>query len=212
MAATVSPLLFEEETILEWFARHETVNYAREGEKNSVYLILNSIIRRAEAICNRSLVWQDHAFEDAAPYGPRLYLSRLPIADVQSLHAFLDYNYGSPNLIDPDAYFIEQDALVLKTGRDWAYRRYRATYSGGYSNYGAEPFEFASGGYASTPLPDDLAQAILTQLNFEYANRAKAAVRSVTDRDGSVTWNQPYEFLPVVRQVLQSYRADYIPQ
>jgi hypothetical protein len=212
MAAAVTPKLFEEETILEWFARHETANFAREGERNAAYLILNGIIQRAETFCNRRFLWQDQTTEEVSPYGKRLYLSRLPVADVESVHAFVDYSFSETSIIDADAYFLERDAVVIKTGQDWQYRRYRVTYSGGYTNYGVEPTDYPSGKYSSTALPDDLAQALLTQLNFEYANRTKAGVQSITDRDGSVTWNQPYQLLPMVKEVLYSYRVEHLPQ
>lgn len=212
MATTITPNLYEDESILEWFARHDTINFAKEGEKNAVYLILNSIINRAEKFCNRSFIWEDQATEDIKPYGNKLYLSRLPIADIESVTAFVDYNFAAANIVDADAYFLEGDSIILKTGRDWAHRIYRVTYSGGYTNYGVAVTDYASEVYTSTSLPHDLAQALLTQLNFEYANRTKAAVRSSTDRDGSVTWNQPYELLPMVKEVLLSYRAEHLPQ
>ncbi len=212
MATSVTPNLFEEETILEWFARHDTSNYAKEGEANAVYTILNGIIKRAESFCNREFIWSDDAVEEVSAYGNRLYLSRTPVKEIQSVTAFVDYEYAGTGVVDSDSYFLEQDAVVLKTGRDWAHRRYRVVYSGGYTNYGVPATEYLSDGYSSTALPADLAQAILTQLNFEYANRTKAAVQSVTDRDGSVTWNQPYQWLPMVKEVLHSYRAGHVPQ
>ena len=211
MSYTVTPSLFTDEILTEWFAKSESTNYGKEANKHAVYIILNGIIKRAETHINVLLQWSNSFSENLAPVGKRLYPTRLPIANVESIQAFHDYEFAATNLVSSDAYFVEENSIILKGQADWGHRRYLVTYAGGYSPFGADPYDYASEGYSSTPLPDDLAQAILTQLNFEYANRTKAGIDSVTDRTGSVTRSQPLTWLPMVREVLDSYRREFIP-
>lgn len=189
--------LFSEATIKLWYSETGTTNF-NGNERSQLITMMNGIISRAEQFCNIYFDYKDDFTEILKPVGSKIYVNRRPIASIQSIIPMVDGEYSTDNIVSEDLYYFEDNKIVLKSGL-WSNCKYQVTYSGGYTEY--------LDGSEVNNLPDDLAEAFLMQLRFEFANRSKIGITASTDRDGTRTQYNQWGFLPGVKTILMKYQT-----
>jgi hypothetical protein len=167
--------------------------------------LIAAVSKRAEALCNREFEKKERVeFHDGG--GKYLYLRALPVAEIASIICSDTWDWGAASPLSVTSYaFDAGTGMVLYRGGEWPYGEgaVRVTYTGGFDPFleeGAEPPE----GY--TPIPEDLQQAVCTQVAYEYRRRNDQGLQAVSFPDGSIQKMDVGEFLSMVKTTLLRYR------
>jgi hypothetical protein len=167
--------------------------------------LITAVSKRAEAFCNREFEKKERVeFHDGG--GRYIYLRALPVAEIAAIKCSDTWDWPATSPLSLISYaFDEATGMVLYRGGDWPYGEgaIRVTYTGGFDpllDEGAEPPE----GY--TPVPEDLQQAVCTQVAYEYRRRNDPGLQTVAFPDGSVQKLDVGEFLSSVKTTLLRYR------
>ena len=167
--------------------------------------LITAVSKRADALCNREFEKKERVeFHDGG--GKYLYLRALPVAEIASIICSDTWDWAASSPLSTSIYaFDGATGMVLYRGGDWPYGEVavRVTYTGGFDPLpveGAEPPE----GY--TPIPEDLQQAVCTQVAYEYRRRNDPGLQAVAFPDGSIQKMDVGEFLSGVRNTLLRYR------
>jgi hypothetical protein len=167
--------------------------------------LITAVSKRAEAFCNREFEKKERVeFHDGG--GRHLYLRALPVAEIASITYSDTWDWAGASPLSVTSYAFEPaTGMVLYRGGEWPYGEgaVRVTYTGGFDPFleeGAEPPE----GY--TPIPEDLQQAVCTQVAYEYRRRNDPGLQAVAFPDGSLQKMDVGEFLSMVKTTLLRYR------
>ncbi|MFZ5451464.1 MAG: hypothetical protein ACOZF2_06295 [Thermodesulfobacteriota bacterium] len=167
--------------------------------------LITAVSKRAEALCNREFEKKERVeFHDGG--GRYLYLRALPVAEIASIICSDTWDWAGASPLSVSSYaFDGATGMVLYRGGDWPYGEgaVRVIYTGGFDPFleeGVEPPD----GYTS--LPEDLQQAVCTQVAYEYRRRNDPGLQAVAFPDGSVQKMYVGEFLSSVRNTLLRYR------
>ena len=190
--------LFSESTIKTWFSESGTTNYNDENEKNLLITIVNGVVARCEEFCDLKFVYQSDYTEIVKPKLGSLKLELSPVSEVYSIIPLIDGSYSTDNALSTSSYYVDDNAIKLVSGGCWSHNKYQVNYSGGYQDYLSTSLP---------PLPNDLAQAMLIQVKFDWENRKSVGVSSVTDLSGSRTQLNPWGLLPGVIAVLRKHKV-----
>ncbi|RJR45474.1 MAG: hypothetical protein C4567_03200 [Deltaproteobacteria bacterium] len=167
--------------------------------------LITAVSKRAETLCNREFEKKERVeFHDGG--GRYLYPRALPVAGIASIICSDTWNWAAGSQLSESSYAFEAaTGMVLYRGGEWPYGEgaVRVTYTGGFDPFleeGAEP----PAGY--TPIPEDLQQAVCTQVAYEYRRRNDPGLQAVAFPDGSVQKMDVGEFLSSVKNTLLRYR------
>jgi len=167
--------------------------------------LITAVSKRAEAFCNREFEKKERIeLHDGG--GRYIYLRALPVAEIASMICSDTWDWAAASPLSVSSYAFEAaTGMVLYRGGDWPYGEgaIRVTYTGGFDLLpaeGAEPPE----GY--TPIPEDLQQAVCTQVAYEYRRRNDPGLQAVSFPDGSIQKMDVGEFLSMVKTTLLRYR------
>ncbi len=167
--------------------------------------LITAVSKRAETFCNREFEKKEQV-EVHDGGGKYLYLRALPVAEITSIICSDTWDWAAASPLSVSSYAFEAaTGMVLYRGGEWPYGEgaVRVTYTGGFDplpEEGAEPPE----GY--TPIPEDLQQAVCTQVAYEYRRRNDPGLQSVSFPDGSIQKMDMGEFLSSVKNTLLRYR------
>jgi hypothetical protein len=167
--------------------------------------LITAVSKRAEAFCNREFEKKERVeFHDGG--GRYLFLRALPVVDIASIKCSDTWDWAAASPLSVISYaFDAATGMVLYRGGDWPYGEgaIRVNYTGGFDPFleeGTEPPE----GY--TPIPEDLQQAVCTQVAYEYRRRNDPGLQAVAFPDGSIQKMDVGEFLSSVKNTLLRYR------
>ncbi|MDD2900818.1 MAG: hypothetical protein PHU44_00115 [Syntrophales bacterium] len=167
--------------------------------------LITAVSKRVEAFCNREFEKKERAeFHDGG--GRYIYLRALPVAEIASIICSDTWDWDAASPLSGTSYaFDGATGMMLYRGGEWPYGEgaVRVTYTGGFDPFleeGAEPPE----GY--TPIPEDLQQAVCTQVAYEYRRRNDPGLQAVSFPDGSIQKMDVGEFLSMVKTTLLRYR------
>lgn len=141
--------------------------------------------------------------------GAYLQLQRYPVILISSIKEALDYDFDSI-----DALVANSDYRILKDGLKGILWRIlgkwstvpgsiQIIYRGGYCPAGQTPAE------NETAVPSDLREAAILQACFLFKRKDDLGLSSVSFQGGSVSKFADIELLPMVKQVLDSYKKIY---
>jgi hypothetical protein len=167
--------------------------------------LITAVSRRADAFCNREFEKKERVeFHDGG--GRYIYLRALPVAEIASIKCSDTWDWAATSPLSVISYaFDAATGMVLYRGGDWPYGEgaIRVTYTGGFDplpDEGTEP----PAGYL--PVPEDLQQAVCTQVAYEYRRRNDPGLQVVAFPDGSIQKLDVGEFLSAVKNTLLRYR------
>ncbi len=138
--------------------------------------------------------------------GPYLQIDRYPIVSITSIKETLDYAFDSATALT-----VNTDYRLVKTGKNGViYRMHipwqsaadgvQVVYRAGYCPAGQSP---SAGEFA---MPADLREAAIEQASFIFKRRDDIGLASVGFEGGSLQKFSAIKLLPMVEQVLKSYR------
>ncbi|MBI4764667.1 MAG: hypothetical protein HY787_08685 [Deltaproteobacteria bacterium] len=167
--------------------------------------LITAVSKRAEALCNREFEKKERLeFHDGG--GKYLYLRALPVAEISSIKGSDTWDWAAASPLSTTSYaFDGVTGMVLYRGGEWRYGEgaIRVTYTGGFDPFLEEGAELPEG---YTPIPEDLQQAVCTQVAYEYRRRNDPGLQAVAFPDGSIQKMDVGEFLGAVRNTLLRYR------
>jgi hypothetical protein len=167
--------------------------------------LITAVSKRAEAFCNREFEKKERVeFHDGG--GRYVYLRALPVAEIASIKCSDTWDWPATSPLSVISYaFDEATGMVLYRGGDWPYGEgaIRVTYRGGFDPLPAEGTEPPEG---YVPVPEDLQQAVSTQVAYEYRRRNDPGLQAVAFPDGSIQKMDVGEFLSSVKTTLLRYR------
>jgi hypothetical protein len=167
--------------------------------------LITAVSKRAEALCNREFEKKERVeFHDGG--GRYVYLRALPVAEIVAIKCSDTWDWPATSPLNVISYaFDEATGMVLYRGGDWPYGEgaVRVTYTGGFDPLPAEGTELPE---SYVPIPEDLQQAICTQVAYEYRRRNDPGLQAVAFPDGSVQKMDVGEFLASVKNTLLRYR------
>jgi hypothetical protein len=138
--------------------------------------------------------------------GNRLLLNRYPVISITSIKISSIYDFDNETaLVANSGYRIVaggKNGIVFGILYDWPDipDAIQVVYRGGYCAAGQTP---GSGEYA---LPDDLREAAIEQASFLFKRKDDLGLSSVSIQGGSISKFSDLELLPLVRQILDSYK------
>jgi len=167
--------------------------------------LITAVSKRAENFCNREFEKKERVeFHDGG--GKYLFLRALPVAEIASIICSDTWDWAAASPLSVSSYAFEAaTGMVLYRGGEWPYGEgaIRVAYTGGFDPFspeGAEPPE----NYA--PIPEDLQQAVCTQVAYEYRRRNDPGLQAVAFPDGSMQKMDVGEFLSAMKNTLLRYR------
>ena len=161
-----------------------------------------SVTRRASSFCGRN--FEQASYTEIHNGGEqKLYVDNPPIASVTSI-VWDDFGDFANGFTIPAAdYFI--------VSRSWAIAHTSGPYPGGDDGLQLEYVGgYLSASDASTTIPRDLSFAIAQQVAYEFRRRKDTGLTDVSMPDGSITKVAERMFLPLVQDVLKTYRVPKI--
>lgn len=165
-------------------------------------LRIQHVTRRAGTFCNRN--FEQASYTEIHDGGEsRIYPDNPPIVSVTSL-VWDDFGDFSAGFTIPTA-----DYLVVNRG--WDIASTAGPFPGG--QHGLQLAYV--GGYltasnASSVIPADLSGAIAQQVVYEFRRRKDTGLTDVSMPNGDITKVAERDFLPLVKDVLKSYRVPHI--
>ena len=163
---------------------------------------MEGLSARLERFLNRDLKSQEYTEQfDSDGYRSAIWVRGIPIASTPAVQLWddPDRTFAAVSKVASTDYavYADEGRLQLDAGSfAGGNRSIRATYTGGY----AETSNVLG-------IPDDLKQAFLIQLRYEWENRNKIGLTGQSTGPGaSVTLMEKFDLQPVVRRSLTPFR------
>lgn len=134
----------------------------------------------------------------------RIILPRYPIVSITSIKeaSYYDFDNATALIANSDYRLLSGNEMLYKIGSPWC--RYEDSiqiiYKGGYVAANQIP---AAG---QTAMPADLREAAIEQTSFIYKRRMDIGLSAVSGEGGSINKFSDMELLPLVRDILDSYK------
>jgi len=139
--------------------------------------------------------------------GAYLQLRRYPIVAITSIKSAIDYDFDSADALtaDTDYRLINNglSGIIYRICACWPFTpdATQVVYRGGYTAAGAVP------GDGETALPDDIREASIEQACLFFKRKDDLGLSAVSFEGGSIQKFSSMDFLPFVKQTLESYRS-----
>lgn len=136
--------------------------------------------------------------------GPWLRTSRYPVVSITSIKESYAYDFDSADALVADTdYRLKADkGLILRIGCDWppVVDSVEIQYRGGFS-----PADSVLG-EGEFAMPADLREALISQVTMVFKRRNDIGLSGISVEGGSFSKFTSYDLLPLVKDVLDSYR------
>ena len=173
--------------------------------------MLNRLISNIEDIFNnytkRKLLLNAAAVtEYYTGQGRYLQLDRYPVVSITSIKQALDYDFDNVDaLIVNEGYRLlsaGKNGIIISIYLNWAETpdSIQVVYTGGYCSAGQTP---GDGEYA---MPADLREAAIEQVTFFFKRKDDIGLSGVGFQGGSISKFSAMDLLPIVKNILDSYR------
>tara|TARA_Y100000310_G_scaffold69158_1_gene64585 strand:- start:870 stop:1454 length:585 start_codon:yes stop_codon:yes gene_type:complete len=161
--------------------------------------LIEQVSADIESYCDRSFKEQSST-EYPVAGGKRLHVERYPIDTGSTITLKHDGNrdFGSGTTVSSDKYdVISEMGYLLVRGKNWVdlERTYQIVYTGGYTE---------TAGVLG--VPDDLKRATIMQVAYLFDRRKNIGGTSLSGGEGSMAFDDPYNFLVPVKRILAKYR------
>jgi hypothetical protein len=171
--------------------------------------VINAIIPGIEkyfdTYTGRNLVLNSvDVIEYAAGGSPWIRTRRFPVVSITSIKEAFDYDFANADslLADTDYRLKADSGLILRLHRSWldTFDGVEVKYKGGYKPAGQTP---AAG---ETAMPDDLREAAISQSCLVFKRRDDIGLSGTSFDGGSFSKFTSFDLLPMVKDILESYR------
>ena len=160
-----------------------------------------------DAFTQRSLLLNSAAVtEYYTAEGPRLQLTRYPIAAITSIKIAYDYDFTNATALtaDTDYRLVNggKKGIIFRIGVTWPSTEdaLQIVYRGGFCSAGAAP------GSGETAMSADLREAAIEQASFVFKRRDDIGLASVGHDGGSISKFSAIKLLPLVESILKNYQ------